>query len=186
MDSPHTWTVMRSFNVYFSTTCIMNKPSNEQSSCWFMMTSSNGNIFRVTGHLCGEFTGPGEFPAQMPVTRSFDVYFDLRLNKRLSKQPWDWWFETLSRPLRRHSNAETPWRSCDVTIGPPTSQAFTNIIAYYANVRSLREWYHKLLLHPHDIADALVLFAPVYHVYTVLTRIGHVRFAFRSHCMPWC
>ena len=28
-------------------------------------------IFRVTGHLCGEFTG--EFPAQRPVTRSFDV-----------------------------------------------------------------------------------------------------------------
>ena len=23
----------------------------------FMMTSSNGNIFRATGHLCGEFTG---------------------------------------------------------------------------------------------------------------------------------
>ena len=28
----------------------------------------------------------GEFPAQRPVTRSFDVLFDLRLNKRLSKQ----------------------------------------------------------------------------------------------------
>ena len=40
------------------------------------MTSSNGNIFRVTGPLCGEFTGPGEFPAQRPVTRSFDVFFD--------------------------------------------------------------------------------------------------------------
>ena len=52
----------------------------------FMMTSSNGNIFRVTGHLCGEFTGPGEFPTQRPVTRSFDVYFDLRPNKWLSKQ----------------------------------------------------------------------------------------------------
>ena len=50
-----------------------------------MMTSSNGNIFRVTGHLCGEFTGPGEFPSQRPVTRSFDVFFDLRPNKRLSK-----------------------------------------------------------------------------------------------------
>ena len=47
------------------------------------MTSSNGNIFRVTGPLCGEFTGPGDFPAQRPVTRSFDVFFDLRLNKRL-------------------------------------------------------------------------------------------------------
>ena len=52
-----------------------------------MMTSSNGNIFRVTGRLCGEFAGPGEFPTQRPVTRSFDVFFDLRLNKRLSKQP---------------------------------------------------------------------------------------------------
>ena len=52
-----------------------------------MMTSSNGNIFRVTGPLCGEFTGPGDFPTQRPVTRSFDVFFDLRLNKRLSKQP---------------------------------------------------------------------------------------------------
>ena len=61
-----------------------------------MMTSSNGNIFRVTGPLCGEFTGPGEFPTQRPVTRSFDIYFDLRLNKRLSKQPWGWWFETPS------------------------------------------------------------------------------------------
>ena len=28
----------------------------------FMMTSSNGNIFRVTGHLCGEFTGPRWIP----------------------------------------------------------------------------------------------------------------------------
>ena len=42
-----------------------------------MMTSSNGNIFRVTGHLCGEFTGPGDFPAQRPVVWSFDVFFDL-------------------------------------------------------------------------------------------------------------
>ena len=55
-----------------------------------MITSSNGNIFRVTGSLCGEFTGPGEFPAQRPVTRSFDVFFDLRLNKILRKQPWGW------------------------------------------------------------------------------------------------
>ena len=28
----------------------------------FMMTSSNGNILRVTGHLCGEFTGPRWIP----------------------------------------------------------------------------------------------------------------------------
>ena len=46
----------------------------------------------------------GEFPAQRPVTRSFDVFFHLRLNKRLSKQSKGWWFETLSRPLWRHRN----------------------------------------------------------------------------------
>ena len=46
----------------------------------------------------------GEFPAQRPVTRSFDVFFDLRLNKWLSNQSWGWWFETLSRPLWRHCN----------------------------------------------------------------------------------
>ena len=79
--------------------------------CWilfflksYMMTSSNGNIFRVTGPLCGEFTGPGEFPTQRPVTRSFDVSFDLRLNKRLSKQPRGWWFETPSWSFWRHCN----------------------------------------------------------------------------------
>ena len=70
-----------------------------------MMTSSNGNIFRVTGHCAGNSPVPGEFPTQRPVTRSFDVLFDLRLNQRLSKQSWGWWFEMLSRPLWRHCNA---------------------------------------------------------------------------------
>ena len=46
----------------------------------------------------------GKFPAQRPVARSFDVFFDLRLNQRLSKQPWGWWYETPSRPLWRHRN----------------------------------------------------------------------------------
>ena len=72
------------------------------------MTSSNGNIFRVTGPLCGEFTGPGEFHTKKPVTRSFDVFFDLRLNKRLSKQPWGWWFETSSWSLWRQCNDQWP------------------------------------------------------------------------------
>ena len=40
-----------------------------------------------------------EFPIQRPVTRSFDVFFDLRLNKRLSKQSWGRWSET---PCRAH------------------------------------------------------------------------------------
>ena len=47
---------------------------------------------------------PGEFPAQRPVTRSIDAFFDLQPNKRLSKQWWGWWFETPSCTLWRHRN----------------------------------------------------------------------------------
>ena len=52
---------------------------------------------------------PGEFPTQRPVTRSFDVFFDLRLNKWLSKQSWGWWFETPPCSLWRHCNAVIPF-----------------------------------------------------------------------------
>ena len=48
----------------------------------------------------------GEFHAQRRVTRSFGVFFDLRLNKRLSKQSWGLWFEAVSHPLWRHCNAD--------------------------------------------------------------------------------
>ena len=56
----------------------------------------------------GKSPVPGKFPSQRPVTRSFDVFFDLRLNKRLSKQSRGWWFETQSRSLWRHCNG---WHS---------------------------------------------------------------------------
>ena len=55
--------------------------------------------------LCaGNSPVTGEFPSQRPVTRNFDVFFDLRLNKRSSKQSWGWLFETPSRSLWRHCN----------------------------------------------------------------------------------
>ena len=52
----------------------------------------------------GKSPVPGEFPAQRAVTPSFDVFFELRPNKRMSKHWWGWWFETPSRPLWRHCN----------------------------------------------------------------------------------
>ena len=58
--------------------------------------------------LCaGNSPVTGEFPAQRPVTQSFDDFFDMRLNKRLSKQAWGWWLETPSRPLWCHCNEAT-------------------------------------------------------------------------------
>ena len=61
---------------------------SRQQSSTSMMTSSNGNIFRVTGPL---FTG--EFHAQRAVTGSFDVFFDLQLSWTDNREAGD---------LRRH------------------------------------------------------------------------------------
>ena len=55
--------------------------------------------------LCaGNSLVTSEFPPQRPVMRSFDVSFDLRLNKWLSKQSWGWWFEKPSCSLWRCRN----------------------------------------------------------------------------------
>ena len=64
----------------------------------------------------------GEFPAQRSVTRSFDVFFHLRRNKRLSKQSWGWWFETPSRSLWRHCNVMPPGHSYHYSIINETSE----------------------------------------------------------------
>ena len=56
----------------------------------------------LLAHCAGNSPVTGEFPSQRPVTPSFDIFFNLRLKKRLSKQSWGWLFETQSRPLWRH------------------------------------------------------------------------------------
>ena len=94
------------------------------------MTSSNGSIFRITGHCYGEFTGPRWIPrTPRPVTRSFDVFFDLRLNKRLSKQSWGWWFEAPSRSLWRNCNDISYESLKQLRFEPKCSQIGSHIIA---------------------------------------------------------
>ena len=56
----------------------------------------------------GNSSVPSEFPTQRPVTRSFNIFFDMRLNKSLNKQSWGWWYETLSSPLWRYRNVLPP------------------------------------------------------------------------------
>ena len=85
---------------------VIARKITRNSIVFSMMTSSNGNIFRVTGHLCGEFTGPRWIPHTKASDAELWCFFDLRLNKRLSKQSWGWWFETLSCPLWRHRNEQ--------------------------------------------------------------------------------
>ena len=63
------------------------------------MTSSMETLFALLALGAGNSPVTGEFPSQRPVTQSFDVFFDLRLNERLRKQSWGRLFETPGRPL---------------------------------------------------------------------------------------
>ena len=73
-----------------------------------MITSSNGNIAALLAICAGNSPVTGEFPAQMPLTWSFDGFFDLRL--KLSKQWRGWWFEMQSCPFWRHCNGSLWFR----------------------------------------------------------------------------
>ena len=78
--------------------------------------------------LCvGNSVVTGAFPTQRPETRSFGVFFDLRLNKRLSKQSRGWWFETPSRSLWRHCNAVHCWYSSKRLYTVHTLDGYENI-----------------------------------------------------------
>ena len=75
-----------------------------------MQTSQNSRLsvyMKISALLAlcaGNSPVTGEIPSLRPVSRSFDVFFDLRLNKSLSKHSWGWWFETTSCLLWHHCN----------------------------------------------------------------------------------
>ena len=94
--------------------CLIHAPNSKLVAWWRHQMETFSALLAI---CAGNSPVPGEFPTQRPVTRRFDVYFDLRPNKRLSKQSWGWWFETLSCSLWRHRNevlfakTRSPWCS---------------------------------------------------------------------------
>ena len=98
---------------------------------------------------------PGEFPAQRPVTLSFDVFFDLRLNKRLSKESWGWWFETQSGSL---------WRHCNVLTCPKGTGGL--VWAYYKSPKQIDSSVNSQWTWPRPLVDRL------FH------RLGHGNLAY--------
>ena len=78
-----------------SAPCLHSK--NEYMGAWWRHQMETFSALLAI--YAGNSLVTGEFPAQRQVTRSFDVFFDLRLNKRLSKQSWGWLFEMPLRPL---------------------------------------------------------------------------------------
>ena len=112
--------------------CCLTAPSRYLNQCWLgvkcvLWHTHESNVTRsalgpnpwwrhqmetFSALLWGNSPITREFPSKMPVTRSFGVLFDVRLNKRLSKQPWGWWFETPSGSLWRHCNVDPILSMC--------------------------------------------------------------------------
>ena len=89
--------------------CILSGHIRSNRPCvwWTVWWRHQMEIFSALRALCdGNPPVTGGFPSQRPVTRSFGVFFDLRLNKLLRKQSRRRWFETPSPSL---------WRHCHVT-----------------------------------------------------------------------
>ena len=87
-------------------TCVMVDSFAPGRSGYTWWLHEMESLFALLALCAGSSPVTGEFPSQRPVTRSFDVFFDLRLNKRLSKIWWGWWFETPWCSL---------WRNCNYT-----------------------------------------------------------------------
>ena len=124
--------------------------------------------------LCGEFTG-GEFPTQRPVTRSFDVFFDLHLNKQLSKQPRGWWFETPSGSL---------WHQCDGNI--TISFLYASVVVLW----SLSSKHYNLLSDNFycNLYEKTVVTPKIFHILYIIHSVSvlqNITCALFPDCSVW-
>ena len=121
---------------------------------------------------------PGEFPTQRPVTRSFDVYFDLRPNKRLSKQSWGWWFETLSCSLWRHRNVNIHYLNqhlisrMDTKMWDAIVDPCPNSTATYLNRREVGSLMRNYILY--KFMDIITYSCPRSHLNNI-SKTGPIR-----------
>ena len=125
----------------FRYTLIISWTSHFLNSWWHHQMEAFSALLVL---YAGNSPVPSEIPAQRPVTRSFDVFFDLCLNKRLSKQLWGWWFEMPSCPLWRHCNVLT----CERHNYPGNSfRLFVAVIYVYILRWTRWSW---IIMGPHE------------------------------------
>ena len=87
------------------------------------------------------------FPRYWPFVRTkasdAKLFFDMRLNKRLSKQSCGWWFETLSRPLWRRRNAKKTFHISTSQVIPGVSvfEDLRNLPCYNGTATALYSFF---------------------------------------------
>ena len=113
----------------------------------------------------------GEFPSQRPVTLSFDVFFDLWLNKRLSKQSWGRWLEMPSCSLWHHCNEFTCAKNL-MHYNWLVSQMWAPLAACREPAGKLRQLYKVLYVFEHKM-QYLLIHVPFSRI-VVFWHIGNV------------
>ena len=144
-----------------------------------MMMSWNGNAFRVTGPLWEEFTGHQWIPlTKVSDMGLFYVFFDLRLNKRLSKQSRRQWIETPSRYVLRHCNDD----KCILWL-PYISQILMIRFGQHSTVYTVElefEW-HQWLDYSTDRMRGIS--GPWFYVPVLKNTSNMGRYFTRCHCV---
>ena len=149
-------------------------PSTLRIKRWLSLWRHQMETFSALLAFCaGNSPVIGEFPAQRPVTRSFDVFFDLRLNGRLSKQSWGWWFETPSRPLLHQSNVRPISSSASFLVHIWSSSSILAILRLTSASCSQRDG----LDHSQVTINVQIYPGPCINIKTVFPRYGdsHVK-----------
>ena len=139
-----------------------------------------GTFSALLDICAGNSPVPGDFPAQKPVTQSFHVFFDLRLNKRLSKQSRGWWFETPSHPLWRHCNgSDVAWENIVTTFGI----YLVHVNPEHVHILWVYHYKHviliKLPLH-RPSSDLLAAFTIAMNKYCISLRPLRMKYSFLS------
>ena len=127
---------------------------------------------------------PGEFPAQRPVMRSFDVFFNLCLNKRLSKQWRGWWFETLSRPLWRQRNVISCTAGGGIYIIKNRVKRNRIHILWARLIRSFLEHFYIFVVHIKGKMYFLLLFMPAEYNWKCFQQT-HILFLYWHIMIPF-
>ena len=152
-----------SFDIWIQKTYLWAKSKSEVYFTWRITSvrnwRKNTNIMEICLHEWWRFhieTFPRYWPSVRGIRQSsvnsphkdqwrgaLIFFFDLRLNKRLCKQWWGWWFETQSRPFWRHCNEDTshsPWMlqiSCWRTVRIQLTNYNTTSTATYISFHNI-------------------------------------------------
>ena len=142
------WNFVSAIKLYHYCVGIWHIPTNVNDFCtvcaWWRHQMETFSA--LLAFCAGNSPVTCEFPSQRPATWSFDVFFDLRLNKRLSKQSRGWLFETSSHPLWRHCNGWNVLPLNNVNQVTFFSESCSNSFTFLNESSLTKKWLEEIVI----------------------------------------